>query len=257
MANQDLISPRFYTAAVENPAESKKQGRPIFEDKEFVEVKFAGDKLRVHVAPAHEYYKRRNLPNGDSEWITYAQEFQPIYERFKQGLIEQGTGTPLSELPFLTESKRAELKALNIKSAEALAQLDGGPLKMLGMGGRELKNQAQAYLDKANGSADVTRLAAENDAMRALIADLQKQMGELQSNAKTGPAKAGKATKASAAPARENDEPSPFESYEDDDIRNWLQSGGFAVEPTWTREELIAKADEANVELAAKKKVAA
>jgi hypothetical protein len=253
MANQDLISPRFYTAAVENPAESKKQGRPIFEDKEFVEVKFAGDKLRVHVAPAHEYFKQRRLPNGDSEWVTYAQEFQPIYERFKQGLIEQGIGTPLSELPFLTESKRAELKALNIKTAEALAQIDGGPLKMLGMGGRELKNQAQAYLDKANGSADVTRLAAENDAMRALIADLQKQVGEMQSNAKSPV----KATKASKAPPRETGEPSPFESYEDDDIRNWLQSGGFGADPTWTREDLIAKADEANAELAAKKKVAA
>lgn len=255
MANQDLISPRFYTAAVENPVESKKQGRPIFEDKEFVEVKFAGDKLRVHVAPAHEYYKRRSLPNGDSEWITYAQEFQPIYERFKQGLIEQGTGTPLSELPFLTESKRAELKALNVKTAEALAQLDGGPLKMLGMGGRDLKNQAQAYLDKANGSADVTRLAADNDALRALIADLQKQVGELQGSAKTGTAT--KASKASKSPPREAGDPSPFESYEDDDIRNWLQSGGFPLDPTWTREELIAKADEANAELATKKKVAA
>ncbi|MBN9552180.1 MAG: hypothetical protein J0H31_25800, partial [Alphaproteobacteria bacterium] len=225
----------------------------------FVEVKFAGDKLRVHVAPAHEHYKRRTLPNGDSEWITYAQEFQPIYERFKQGLIEQGTGTPLSELPFLTESKRAELKALNIKSAESLAALDGGPLKMLGMGGRDLKNQAQAYLDKANGSADVTRLAADNDALRALIADLQKQVGELQSSAKTGTATkaSGGVGPARARKTKDSEEPSPFESYEDEDIRNWLQSGGFGADPTWTREELIAKADEANAELAAKKKAAA
>ncbi|RWI60250.1 MAG: hypothetical protein EOQ93_03035 [Mesorhizobium sp.] len=256
MANQDLIAPRFFTAAVENPAETKKQGRPIFEDKEFVEVKFAGDKLRVHVAPAHEKFRQRKMPNGDSEWVTYAQEYQPIYERFKAGLFEQGIGTPLSELTFLTEAKRSELKALNIKTAEALASLDGAPLKMLGMGGRELKNQAQAFLDKANGSADVTRLAAENEAMKQVIADMQRQLSEIQSNAKSGPAKA-KATKASAAPARESGEPSPFESYEDEDIRNWLTSGGFACDLVWTREELIAKADEANAELAAKKKAAA
>ena len=36
MANDDLIAPRFFTRPVENPIETRKQGRPIFEDREFV-----------------------------------------------------------------------------------------------------------------------------------------------------------------------------------------------------------------------------
>lgn len=247
MANDDLIAPRFFTRPVENPIETRKQGRPIFEDREFVEVKFAGNRQTVLVAPAHEKFKQRKLANGDTEWITYAQEYQPIYERFKQGLSEQGSGTPLSELPFLTEAKRSELKALNIKSAEALAALDGGPLKMLGMGGRELKNQAQAYLDNATGSADVTRLAAENAAFKTRMEDMQREIEELRAAPKT-PAKA----KAKA----KKDEPSPFDEFEDDDIRNWLTDSGFESDPAWDRETLVAKADEANAKLAEQKKVA-
>lgn len=247
MANDDLIAPRFFTRPVENPIETRKQGRPIFEDREFVEVKFAGNRQTVLVAPAHEKFKQRKLANGDTEWITYAQEYQPIYERFKQGLSEQGSGTPLSELPFLTEAKRSELKALNIKSAEALAALDGGPLKMLGMGGRELKNQAQAYLDNATGSADVTRLAAENAAFKTRMEDMQREIEELRAAPKT-PAKA----KAKA----KKDEPSPFDEFEDDDIRNWLTDSGFESDPAWDRVTLVAKADEANAKLAEQKKVA-
>ena len=70
-------------------------------------------------------------------------------------VITARAGTPLSELTFLSQGKRLELKALNIHTAEALASLDGGPLKMLGIGGREMKNQAAAYLAKAAGNADV------------------------------------------------------------------------------------------------------
>jgi hypothetical protein len=69
------------------------------------------------------------------------------------------------------EGKRRELKALGVNTVEQLASLDGTPLKQLGMGGREMKNQAQAYLDNAAGSADVTNLAAQ-------VAALTQQLSE-------------------------------------------------------------------------------
>ena len=45
-------------------------------------------------------------------------------------------------LPFLTEASRAELRALNIYTVEALAAIDGQELKNLGHGGRDMKNKA-------------------------------------------------------------------------------------------------------------------
>jgi hypothetical protein len=93
------------------------------------------------------------------------------YKAFKAQTTQVASGTPLEELPFLTQARRRELKALNIHTAEALAALDGQPLKQIGPGGREQKNQAQAYLDNAAKSVDVVALAGE-------VATLRQQLAE-------------------------------------------------------------------------------
>jgi hypothetical protein len=67
------------------------------------------------------------------------------------------------------------LKALSIYTAEALAALDGQELKNLGQGGRELKNQAQAYLDRASGSANVTKMASKIEELEQLVAELRSE----------------------------------------------------------------------------------
>lgn len=156
-----------------NPRKTKEQGRPIYDDMEIVEIRTAGDRNSVKVFPANEISHFEELEDGGSgDPITYAMRFQAQYDRFKAGHAQAQSGTPLEEAPFLTQSKRLELKAVHVHTVEALALLDGGPLKALGIGGRELKNQAQAYLDNAKGSADVTRLAAENEVLRRQLADM-------------------------------------------------------------------------------------
>lgn len=183
MSNESLLVPLFKVHTVLNEAKSKKAGRPIYDDLEVIEIRFAGDKQKVAVFPAHEAEPnatRESIANG-GEVITYAMAYKEQYKRFKSQEVQVADGTPLSELTFLTQAKRYELKALNVHTAEALAALDGMPLKQLGMGGRELKNQAQAYLAKASGSADVTRVAAENEGLRQQVADLQAQMAALAS----------------------------------------------------------------------------
>lgn len=239
--NDALVGVRFYIDAIENLAKSKEAGRPIFDNIEMVEVKFAGDKTRIHVAPALQEFIRNKQTN---EWESYAEHYAPIYERFKAGEAEQGSGTPLKEAPFLTAAQRSELKALNIKTIEALAALDGGPLRTLGMGGRDLKNQAQAYMDNASGSADVVKFAKENDALKARLAEMEDQMKELLAANR----------KKAATPEPEDDEASPFDEFTDEDIRNWLEQGEFEADKRWSRKTLLKKANEANAELAERKK---
>src|SRR5690606_35928286 len=106
---------------------SKAAGRPIFKDMEVVEVRFAGDRNYAPVFPAHSMWKR-----VDGEEITYARRWPDAYERFKAGQAQVAHGTPLSELPFLTEARRAELRALKVYTAEALASIDGKNLSNLG-----------------------------------------------------------------------------------------------------------------------------
>lgn len=166
----------FKNHALLNEAESRKAGRPIYRDMEICEIRTAGDRNSVKVFPAHEI--SHHDEDNNNEPVTYAMRFPEQYSRFKAGAAQSQSGTPLEELPFLSQAKRLELKALNVHTAEALASLDGNPLKALGIGGRELKNQAQAYLDTANKSADSTRLAAENESLRQQLEDLRREKAQ-------------------------------------------------------------------------------
>ena len=197
MADKDLVIPLFKIHTTENKAKSKEAGRPIFDDMEVVEVRFAGDRNKISVFPAHAVCGQVQDDDGDYRSMTYAERWPEQYKRFKAKQTQVAEGTPVDELPFLTQAKRSELKALSIYTAEALASLDGQPLKNLGQGGRELKNQAQAYLDRASGTADVTKMASK-------ISDLEQLVRELQ---------------AAKAPV----EASQFESWADDKLKDWIE----------------------------------
>lgn len=169
MQNNDALTvPFFKTVAVMDEVASKAEGRPIYRDQEVVEVRIAGERNFSPVFPAHAMWQRIN-----GEEVTYAQRWPDAYARFQAGKEQVASGTPLSELPFLTEAKRAELRALKVYTAEALASLDGKQLAALGATGREMKNQATAYLGSAGSSAGTVALAAEVEALRAELAAMR------------------------------------------------------------------------------------
>jgi len=169
--NNSLVTPFFEVKAVKDEAASRTAGRPIFRNVEFVQVRIAGDRHYAPRFPAHTMWKREN-----GEVITYAQRWAEQYARFKADQEQIADGTPLSELPFLDEAQRATLKALRIYSAEALAALDGKPLKSLGMEGNKLKQKAKAYLETARDTALSTRQAEEISTLRAELDALRAQM---------------------------------------------------------------------------------
>lgn len=165
--NESLVVPFFKNVAILNPNASKKAGRPIYKDMEVCEVRIAGDRNYAPVFPAHSMWKRI-----DGEEITYAQRWKEQYLRFKENAEQIAEGTPLSELPFLTEAKRMELRGLKVYTAEALASLDGKNLHALGPEGRSLKNKATAYLESAAGSSKVIALTEEVEMLKARIAEM-------------------------------------------------------------------------------------
>jgi hypothetical protein len=170
-----LVVPVFKIHTTKNDAKSREAGRPIYDDMEVVEVRFAGDRNKISVFPALAECGEVQDEDGNTRKITYAERWSDQYKRFKAKSQQIAEGTPVDELPFLTQAKRAELKALSIYTAEALAALDGQPLKNLGQGGRDLKNQAQAYLDNASGSANVVKMAAELEELRRTVAELRAE----------------------------------------------------------------------------------
>ncbi len=183
-----------------NKAATKKEGRPIYTEMEVCTMRTPGDQGRVTVQPAHHISRWEA-----GEPVTFAMRFNDQYLRFKAGRTQIQEGTPLSELPFLTESKRMELRACGVHTAETLAGIEGQLLKNLGMGARDLKNQAKAYLDAAKGTADITGMAST-------IEDLKRQIEEM------------KALQV-AIPATVDDDSSPASAYatfSDEDLKSYI-----------------------------------
>ncbi len=217
-----------------NIPKSKEHGRPIYDDVEVCRIRMSGDRLNSPVFPAHTeapgYIDRED---GTTEKVTYAQKYNRQYLDFKAGKAQTQAGTPLAELPFLTQAKRMELKALHIYTAEALASLDGQPLKTLGQGGREWKNQAQAYLDNANGSATVTKLASDNEFFKAEIERLSAELAHRPNVQTTAPA---------------DDQPSvvsEFEDWDDGLLKEYIaEKTGNKPRGNPAHATLVAMADE-------------
>jgi len=170
----------FRHSAVPNEGKSVKEGRPIFDDVEVVEVRFPGSRS-MSVFPATSVSHWAVDPHtGGQVQVTYAERFARQYQQFKQHAAQTKSGTPLSHAPFLTEGRRAEFRALNIYTVEALAVVDGQELKNLGPGGRDLKNRAMEFIAESKAHAPSMQLQAELDGLRARNAVLEEDMAAVK-----------------------------------------------------------------------------
>ena len=239
-SEEDRLVVKFRADKIKNEAKTKQAGRPMFDDIELVEIRTAGDRNTVKVFPAHSMHRWTMNEDGEQEEQTYAQRWNEQYRRFKENRQQVQDGTPLSELPFLTEAKRAELRALSIHTAETLASLDGQNLKTLGPGGRELKNQAQAYIDQASGSANVTQMASQIAELQAMVASL------------TGANAAAPEQEQAADPVVPETSPDDFDNSSEEELKVYIASiTGARPRGTPSHETLVRMAREAAVQEAA------
>ena len=159
-----------------NQGKTLAEGRPIFDDVEVCEIRSPGSK-DVKVFPSTEFTRWVVDPEtGEQTKQTYAERFRHQYQQFKAKAVQTKSGTPLAAVPFLSEGKRAELRAQNIYTVEALAAIDGAELKNLGQGGRDWKNSAEAYLEESRRGAPNLQLMAELDALKARNAILEEDL---------------------------------------------------------------------------------
>lgn len=212
--NPDIaLGVEFFTKPVEQLAESREKGRPIYKDEEYVRITFPADSKRELVAPAHEMHY---VPHA-KEQMTYAQRFQGSYEAFAESCEDFIAGTPLVALGGqLTEARIAELKALKINTIEQLAGLPDAARKRIGMGALELQEKAKSFLETAGDVAKTTALENELAELRAQIAGMQN------------------------TPSEKTHAPDPFEGLEDDDLKNLIRdSGGEVPRGRASRETLV------------------
>jgi len=238
----------FYNGATKNDVKSSQAGRPIYDDVEMIRIRWAGNtKSELH-APADDRCDRpiKNREDNSRYYVKWKDhpDFKPAYDAFKAGQSSVLNGTPITELPFLTEGQRLELKAINILTAEALANVD--PNTKLGSGLKDLRQDAKNYLERAAGAAVDARHEAEKAAMQAQLDEMRAQISELAS--------LGSKPKAVKAPAPAPVSASPFETWGDDDIRAWLKDADPSADEPHHKlghAKLVALADETNARLRA------
>ena len=166
MAEGHGLHVEFYIEAVKQEFASQEAGRPIYKDTEFVKIMIPGDK---------NYTAEREASQADKD------RFALEYARFKNGLKEeeQAVGTPLKHWPAMTRSMAKEFASFNVHTVEQLAGMSDTAKQAFGMGANEWSRKAQAMLDNAAGGAAAERYAAENEALKQRIADMEKQFAEL------------------------------------------------------------------------------
>jgi hypothetical protein len=220
----------FKNSAVPNDAKTAAEGRPIFDDVEVCEIRAPGSRnTTIQPATAVSHWVTDPTTGGQTK-LTYAERFRRQYRQFKEMQHQTIAGTPLDYLPFLTEARRAELRALNVFTAEQLAAVDGQELKNLGPGGRDMKNRTAEYLEDAKTKSVGTRVAAENEALRARIAVLEQDNEALKKPA-PAPAAPGAAT--------EGD----FADMSDDKLREYITThSGHAPQGSLPRKSLVSMA---------------
>jgi len=156
--NNNGVYARFYWVSKEDPVQSAAAGRPIYVDKEYIEILAAGNANNIIRKPASDVERYR---------------FRPQYERFKAGDQEQLVGTPLTEVPWITRSQVDELLYRKVRTLEQLAELNDAACNVPGM--YELKRKAGLWLKQANEAAPFTAMASEIEGLRAELDALKAQ----------------------------------------------------------------------------------
>src|SRR5262245_48526789 len=145
----DALVVTFQLKAEKNEPKSAAAGRPIYDDVEVCYIRIPGSKDVRTPFPTEISHWVTDPETGGQKPITYAERFSYQYQQFKQKQAQTISGTPLEEIKFLTDARKAELRAQNVYTVEQLATIDGNELKNLGPYGREFKNAAQLYIEDA------------------------------------------------------------------------------------------------------------
>lgn len=189
-----VLHVEFYNNAVPMPAESEKQGRPIFQDVIYIRIHTPGNQLSVIDRPMY--------PQDKSRFPLHWAQFQNT-----QGSGEQVAGTPVSQWAALSKAQAEGLRAMKFMTVESIANASDQQIMALGSTGAggmapfALREQAKAFLSSATDTALPQRLAAENQHLReqnqaisSEVDELRKLVLQLAENQKAKPGRKPKET---------------------------------------------------------------
>ena len=149
---------RFYKHWAQNNFQSEKQGKPIGEEVDYIEIRSPKDKLNV--------FKRLATAQDKSNYPA-------AWELYQRGPEQAAEGTPLCKWSVMTETTISMLNSHDIHTIETLASLSDAGLHQIGQGALQLQQGAKLFLEEALTKAAGT--SAENVALRVQVDELRQE----------------------------------------------------------------------------------
>ncbi len=190
---------RFVNDAVEDRYLSEKEGKVQFKDV-----------IKVYVRAHGDTKSETPFIAKDSMWVvedgkkpvkkTIYPWINQLDEKLKDGQCSSGfydscksrfdhfekngeiliEGTPIKDWNQITPAQQKQIMAAEIYSIEKLAEATEEAMQEMGMGARDLKKKAEAYLSAHNKDAETMRAQDKKIAEQAeQMSDLQKKFDEL------------------------------------------------------------------------------
>jgi hypothetical protein len=148
----------FYLDKMHNPAKSRDEGRPIYDNVVMVRIGNPGERLNVVIRPATDVDKRR---------------FALQWAQFNQSREQRPDGCPLNCLFPENPALIGMLEGASVFTVEQLANLSGNAIESIGMGAQGYVNQAQEYLRNAEKGI-------RNSEMRKMREDHERETNTLK-----------------------------------------------------------------------------
>ena len=164
--NNGGVWPNFFYRPIPNKIKSEEAGRTIHDQVAWVEIIVAGDR--------NSKVSRKVRPLEDqARWPAQ-------YAAFKNGDKMPLQGTPLEQWSQLGVDQVADLKSLGILTVDMLAKLSDDQVQNYGLGGHQLREKAQAFIETAADQAVPQHLASENERLREDNISLTSQLESMQ-----------------------------------------------------------------------------
>lgn len=165
---------KFFYKTRPDKAETEKQGRPMFKEVVYIDIRVPGNNSGGACRPARS---------------TDIDRFPKHYAAFKNRVEAPVEGTPLTEWPLITRSMVDTFAFMNVKTVEQLADLNDTYATQV-MGGLTFKQKAKEYLEYAKelqeieDKKELTRLNSQlldqNAEQSKQIKDLTERLDALE-----------------------------------------------------------------------------
>ena len=164
--NRGKMAVFFHAVQVRNNFKSDAEKRPIFEERIFIKKLVPGDSTLVVDRPMRE----QDMEDYPIEWARYEQKKE-----------QKVAGTPIDAWMAISETQKAEFKALNIFTIDQFANLpDVAGDKIMGF--NDLRSKARAFIMVAQYSQMMDKIRAEMDkkmeAQEAELAELRAMINK-------------------------------------------------------------------------------